>query len=412
MLNVVLDFFGGCSMPKYMTSACLVLLPKVEFPNSLTEFRPINLSNFINKIISKVICSRLAPILPRIISANQFGFVKGRNISKNIMLAQEIVHGIKKPNEGSNIVIKLDMAKAYDRVSRSYTCIMLRRMGFCEMVIDMIWRTMSNNWYSVIVNGTRSSLQRIMWILNNYENTSGQQINRHKSHFMSSPRAFQSTIRRVQSITGFTKKTSPLTYLGCPLYIGRLRISHFNNLTSKIVGRIRDRHGKMLSHGGRATLIKHVLQSMTIHLLSAISPPKTAQKQIEKLAASWQKLCFPVEKGGLGFRTIADICKSMEFKQWWHFRIVQSLWSSFLKAKYCQRSNPISKKWDSGQSQAWKRMMFNKKEAEKNIRWRLHPGNCSFWWDNWLGSGPLEQHRNEGGRPGNVRVCNFWAEGN
>ncbi|XP_070034617.1 uncharacterized protein [Nicotiana tomentosiformis] len=115
----------------------------------------------------------------------------------------------------------------------------------------------------------------------------------------------------------------------------------------------------MLSHGGRSTLIKHVLQSMPIYLLSAVSPPKTIMKQIEKLAAnffwgmednkrkyhwaSWHKLCFPMNEGGLGFRTIEDICKSMEYKQWWHFISTQSLWSSFLKAKYCQRSNPISK---------------------------------------------------------------------
>ncbi|XP_019260713.1 PREDICTED: uncharacterized protein LOC109238687 [Nicotiana attenuata] len=113
-----------------MTSACLVLLPKVEFPNSLSEFRPSSLGNFINKIISKVIGARLGPIFSRIISANQSGFVKGRNISENIMLAQEIIHGIKKPNEGSNVVIKLDMAKSYDMVSWSFTCIMLRRSGF------------------------------------------------------------------------------------------------------------------------------------------------------------------------------------------------------------------------------------------------------------------------------------------
>ncbi|XP_070039476.1 uncharacterized protein [Nicotiana tomentosiformis] len=89
----------------------------------------------------------------------------------------------------------------------------------------------------------------------------------------------------------------------------------------------------------------------------------------------------------------------------------QSLWSSFLKAKYCQRSNPISKKWDTGQSQAWKRLTFNKKEAEKNIQRRLQSRNCSFWWDNWLGSGPLAAHRNEGGRPGNVSVSYFWNNG-
>nr|XP_009800650.1 PREDICTED: uncharacterized protein LOC104246536 [Nicotiana sylvestris] len=117
LFNVVLAFFRGCPMPRFMTSACLVLFPKVEFPNSIREFRPISLSNFINKIISKVICLRLGPILPRIISANQSGFVKDKNISKNIMIAQELFHGIKKPTEGSNVVIKLGMAKAYDRVS-------------------------------------------------------------------------------------------------------------------------------------------------------------------------------------------------------------------------------------------------------------------------------------------------------
>ncbi|XP_019248698.1 PREDICTED: uncharacterized protein LOC109227964 [Nicotiana attenuata] len=122
-----------------MTNACLVLLPKVEFANSLTKFRTISLSNFINKIISNVICSWLGPILPKIIFANQSGFVKGGKIFENIMLGQEIVHGIKKPTVGSNVVIKLDMAKAYDRVSRIFTCIMLRRMGFSEMIIDMIW---------------------------------------------------------------------------------------------------------------------------------------------------------------------------------------------------------------------------------------------------------------------------------
>ena len=44
--------------------------------------------------------SRLAPILPNIISENQSRFVKGRSISENIMLAQGIIHGIKLPTKG------------------------------------------------------------------------------------------------------------------------------------------------------------------------------------------------------------------------------------------------------------------------------------------------------------------------
>lgn len=88
----------------------------------------------------------------------------------------------------------------------------------------------------------------------------------------------------------------------------------------------------MLSYGGRATLIKYILQSLPIHLLSDISPPKTIMKKLEKQAAnifwgmekdinkyhwaSWEKLPYAQEEGGVGFRIGADICKGMEFKQW------------------------------------------------------------------------------------------------
>lgn len=55
--------------------------------------------------------SGLTPILPDLISPKQSSFIKWGNISENIMLAHEIVHHIKKPNIGGNVVIKLDMAK-------------------------------------------------------------------------------------------------------------------------------------------------------------------------------------------------------------------------------------------------------------------------------------------------------------
>jgi len=155
LYRAMLAFFCGHNMPKYMTHTCLVLLPKVDHPNKLSGFRPISLNNFSNKIISKLLSIRIAPILSNRISENQSGFVRGRSISENIMLAQEIIHGIKKPKEGDNVVIKLDMAKAYDRVSWAYTCMIMRKMGFSEFFIDVIWRIMSNNWYSVIINGAR-----------------------------------------------------------------------------------------------------------------------------------------------------------------------------------------------------------------------------------------------------------------
>lgn len=49
-------------------------------------------------------------------------------------------------------MIKLDKAKAYDRVSWIYLTKVLRKFGFSEVLVDMIWRLVSNNWYFVLVN--------------------------------------------------------------------------------------------------------------------------------------------------------------------------------------------------------------------------------------------------------------------
>lgn len=60
-----------------------------------------------------------------------------------------------KPKRGGSVVIKLDMTKAYDRVSWPYLYFLLRHMGFSEELVDLIYRFISNNWYSLIVNGSR-----------------------------------------------------------------------------------------------------------------------------------------------------------------------------------------------------------------------------------------------------------------
>lgn len=55
LLAVIHAFFYGQIMPKYFSHACLVLLTKIGNPSKLLEFRPISLSNFINKVISKLL---------------------------------------------------------------------------------------------------------------------------------------------------------------------------------------------------------------------------------------------------------------------------------------------------------------------------------------------------------------------
>lgn len=126
-------------------------------PRQMNDLRPIVLSNIISQIISKKLSTRLSPILPNMISLNKSGFVKGRSFSENIMLAQEIIHHIRNHYIGSNVIVKLHIKKAYDILSSAYICLVLRKMRFNKIFIDMMCRVMANNLYSIITNGKRFS---------------------------------------------------------------------------------------------------------------------------------------------------------------------------------------------------------------------------------------------------------------
>lgn len=115
--RLVRDLLCGQEMTKFITHTSLVLVPKKEIMKSFTDFTPISLSSFIDKIISKVIYWRISLVLPKIISQNQSGFIKDRNIPENVLLLQEIIRDIGKRNKNVNVVVKLDMEKTYDRVS-------------------------------------------------------------------------------------------------------------------------------------------------------------------------------------------------------------------------------------------------------------------------------------------------------
>uniref|UniRef100_A0A0V0IXG7 Putative ovule protein n=2 Tax=Solanum chacoense TaxID=4108 RepID=A0A0V0IXG7_SOLCH len=151
--NMVRVFFCGQELPRFITHTNMILILKKEVVNNFGDLRPISLSTFTNKIISRMLHERLVAVLPGIISQHQAGFMKGRSITENVFLAQEIVRDINRRNKLTNVVVELDMTKAYDRVSWIFLSKVLISFSFSERIIDMVVRLVSNNWYSVIMNG-------------------------------------------------------------------------------------------------------------------------------------------------------------------------------------------------------------------------------------------------------------------
>lgn len=151
--SAVQAYFCGHSLPTALTSSVITLIPKTENPKTCSDFRPISLSNFLYKIISRIITDRLGTLLPSLISEEQGAFTKGRNIAENILLAKELLQHIDRPCRGGNMIIKLDMAKAYDRLEWDYLFAALRRFGFSLPALSLIDPLISNCWFSILING-------------------------------------------------------------------------------------------------------------------------------------------------------------------------------------------------------------------------------------------------------------------
>ncbi|KAG7548646.1 Reverse transcriptase domain [Arabidopsis suecica] len=155
LLILVNSFLQERVFDKRLNTTNICLIPKTERPTRMTELRPISLCNVGYKVISKILCQRLKKVLPDLISETQSAFVEGRLISDNILIAQEMFHGLRtNPScKEKYMAIKTDMSKAYDRVE--WKCIeeLLRKMGFCEKWISWMMWCISTVQYRVLLNG-------------------------------------------------------------------------------------------------------------------------------------------------------------------------------------------------------------------------------------------------------------------
>lgn len=115
LINFAWECFRCGRIPELNNRTYIVLIPKMDKACNFNQFCHISLCNFTYKVVAKILANWLSQVLEKIISPNQDAFVKGRWIVENSVIAQEVVHRIKK-HKGKKglIVMKIDMKKAYD----------------------------------------------------------------------------------------------------------------------------------------------------------------------------------------------------------------------------------------------------------------------------------------------------------
>lgn len=191
------------------------------------------------------------------------------------------------------------------------------------------------------------------WFLNAFCSYSGLRINFHKSELFLSPNFSHSTRDWLVSLFGVKVVSKPGIYLGAYLGFSRRSKSKiFNSILSRIQSKLQGWKCDFLNFASRGILVKHVLQSIPMYLLSVFCMPDNFQHKITTLirqflwASSkgswlawkkWTALCLPKGWGGLGFRDLTCFNQALLAKQAW--QILSSpnlLLSRVLLGKYCQ----------------------------------------------------------------------------
>uniref|UniRef100_A0A669BRS1 Reverse transcriptase domain-containing protein n=1 Tax=Oreochromis niloticus TaxID=8128 RepID=A0A669BRS1_ORENI len=156
LLDVYNESLRNGRLPPTLTQASIsVLLKKGKDPTACESYRPLSLLNVDFKILAKLLAIRLEAVLPQIISQEQNGFIKGRQLFFNTRTVLSTIFSAHCPSS-PEVIISLDAEKAFDRVEWDYLFAVLTRFGFGERFVSWIKLLYTSPQACVITNSVRS----------------------------------------------------------------------------------------------------------------------------------------------------------------------------------------------------------------------------------------------------------------
>ncbi|KAK9287662.1 hypothetical protein L1049_016099 [Liquidambar formosana] len=288
--NAALSFLNEGQMLWKLNYTHIILIPKIDSPENITQYRPISLCNVLYKIISKVLANRLKEILPHVFSRSQSAFLRRQLITDNVLVAFEIMHFLnnKRTGQQGQFALKLDMSKAYDRVEWSFLESIMVKMGFDSRWVNLIMSYVTTVSYSVIFNDNqcgnfrpsqasdrRSPLPISLSYCGRrlYGAALGQQTNMEKSSIFFSKNTSLAQQDVDRNAIGISSTEHHGKYLGLPTLISKSKKVIFNYIKERVWKRLQGWKGKLLSKAEKEVLIKVVVQAIPLHVMSCFKFP-------------------------------------------------------------------------------------------------------------------------------------------
>jgi hypothetical protein len=198
--------------------------------------------------------------------------------------------------------------------------------------------------------GSWSNLWTIKIVLRSFELVSSLKINFVKSKLYGI-NVDHSLLSAGSSFLSCRADSIPFKFLGIPVGANPRRQATWKPIVETMQGRLSSWTSRHLSYGGRITLINLVLSSLPLYFFSFFKAPKSIIQQLARIQrnflwggvlngkkicwVSWDHICLPRDKGGLGVKNLELFNIALLSK--WKWQLLtdgEAIWSDLLRFRY------------------------------------------------------------------------------
>ncbi|GJZ71543.1 putative RNA-directed DNA polymerase, eukaryota, reverse transcriptase zinc-binding domain protein [Tanacetum coccineum] len=295
------------------------------------------------KIIGKILANRLSMVIGSCVSPEQSAFIKGRNILDVPLILNEVMGFLC--NARSSILVNGSPTSEFELYMGLHqgdplspflfilamkglyvlTCKAIDMRLFKGALIRQGNMTISHLIYvdDVLFIGewSQANIHNLLCMLRCFYLVSGLKININKCNVLGVYVSHEN-VANMAKVIGCGAAKLPLKYLGIPIGCNMARVSNWNTIVQRFSSKLSEFKARLLSVGGRLSLIKSILENLPTYYMSIYMMPVSIQKELESMRnkffiggderekkitwVKWKKCLASKNLGGLGVGSIND----------------------------------------------------------------------------------------------------------